>query len=81
VVQVSEELIEAMHRREKLVQVTKVVLAELACRIALRLQGGSERYRLRWAPNRDCAASFRPVRIGNSPVMKTARAACFGSNP
>ena len=47
VVQISEELIEAVHGREILVQVTEVVLAELPGGIALCLQGGGERHGLR----------------------------------
>jgi hypothetical protein len=38
VVQVPEELVEAVHRRQELVAVAEVVLAELARRVALRLQ-------------------------------------------
>ena len=34
VIEVAEELVEAMHCRQKFVPVAKVVLAELACRIA-----------------------------------------------
>ena len=47
VIQVSEELVEAMHGRQKLVQVAEVVLAELPGGVALRLEGGGERAGLR----------------------------------
>ena len=43
VVQVAEEFIEAVNRRQKLVQVAEVVLAELARGVALCLEGGGER--------------------------------------
>ena len=43
VVEVAEELVEAVHRRQELVEVAEVVLAELAGRVALRLQGGGDR--------------------------------------
>ena len=46
VVQVAEELVEAVHRRQVLVQVAQVVLAELAGCIAKRLQHGGQRDRL-----------------------------------
>jgi hypothetical protein len=38
VVQIAEELVEAVHRRQELVPVAEVVLAELAGRVALRFQ-------------------------------------------
>src|SRR4051794_11480907 len=37
-VEVAEELVEAVHRRQVLVEITQVVLAELSCRIAARLE-------------------------------------------
>ena len=43
VVQVAEEFVEAVHRRQELVQVAEVVLAELAGGVALRLERGGER--------------------------------------
>ena len=43
VVQVAEEFVEAVQRRQELVQVAEVVLAELAGRVALRLERGGER--------------------------------------
>ena len=42
VIQVSEELIEAVQRRQVLVQVAEVVLAELAGGVALRLERGGD---------------------------------------
>ena len=49
-VEVAEELVEAVHRRQELVAVAEVVLAELAGRIALRLQDvGDGRVLLRQA--------------------------------
>ena len=41
-VQVAEELVEAVQRRQELVQVAEVVLAELAGGVALRLEGGGD---------------------------------------
>ena len=77
VVQVSEELIEAMHRREKFVQVTEVVLAELAGGIALRLCAVARVTACAGIPTSApaCPTVVSPVRIGNSPVMKLARPA------
>ena len=43
VVEVAEELVEAMHRREELVLVAEMVLAELAGGVPLRLEGGGDR--------------------------------------
>ena len=43
VVQVAEELVEAVHRRQELVAVTEVVLAELAGRVPLALQRRRDR--------------------------------------
>ena len=45
-IEVTEELVEAVHRRQILVQVAKMVLAELPGRIAVRLQHGGERHGL-----------------------------------
>ena len=42
-VEVAEEFVEAVHRRQELVAVAQVVLAELAGRIALRLQQFGDR--------------------------------------
>ena len=42
VIQVAEELVEAVHRRQVLVAVAEVVLAELPGRIALRLERGRD---------------------------------------
>jgi len=47
VVQIPEELVEAVHRRQELVQVAEVVLPELSRGVALRLEGRGERARLR----------------------------------
>ena len=75
---IAEEFVEAMHRRQILVQVAEMVLAELARGIALRLERGGERAGLgrqgrRRRPPGPTVVS--PVRIGNSPVMKLARPA------
>ena len=47
VIEVAEELVEAVHRRQELVQVAQVVLAELPGGVAHRLQRGGDRRRLR----------------------------------
>ena len=75
VVEVAEELVEAVHRRQELVEVAQVVLAELAGGVAHRLEGGGDRRRLRGHADREPAwpTVVRPVRIGSSPVMKLAR--------
>ncbi len=66
VIEVTEELVEAMHRRQVLVAVAKVILAELAGRIAKRLEhlGKSRRFRLEpkfraRTPDRSHAAADR----------------------
>ena len=38
VIEIAEELVEAMHRWQKLVAVAEMVLAELSGRVALRLE-------------------------------------------
>ena len=43
VVEVAEEFVEAMHRRQVLVAVAEMILAELASRVALRLEQLGER--------------------------------------
>ena len=77
VIEIAEELIEAVHRRQKLVQVAQMVLAELAGGIAHRLQRRRDRRRLAGMPIGEPAwpTVVRPVRIGNWPVMKLARPA------
>ena len=46
VIEVAEKLVEPVHRRQELVQVAQMVLAELAGLVALRLEHGRERHRL-----------------------------------
>ena len=77
-IEIAEELVEAMHRRQMLVAVAKMVLAELAGRIAeileeLRRLVGSSALRPSVAPGMPTLVS--PVRIGDCPVMKAARPA------
>ena len=77
VVQVAEELVEAVQRRQVLVQVAEVVLAELPGGVALRLERGGEGAGL--GRHADVGAGLadgrQPVRSGISPVMKLARPA------
>ena len=47
VIEVAEELVEAVHRRQELVAVAQVVLAELAGGVAHRLERGGDGHRLR----------------------------------
>ena len=47
VIEVAEEFVEAVHRRQKLVLVAEVVLAELAGGVAHSLERGGNRHRLR----------------------------------
>ena len=77
VIEVAEELVEAVHRRQELVQVAEVVLAELAGGVAHALERGGDghgfRRQARGAPA--WPTVVMPVRIGSSPVMKAARPA------
>ena len=77
VIQVAEELVEAVDGRQELVEVAEVVLAELPGGIAHGLQRRRDRHRLSWHPDRRPAwpTVVMPVRIGSSPVMKLARPA------
>ena len=83
VVQISEELIEAVHGREILVQVAEMVLAELPGGIALCLQSGGERHGLcrdanvgpRLADGRQPRADRQ---LAGNEVRPARRAACFG---
>ena len=78
VIEVTEELIEAVHRRQELVQIAEVVFAELPGRVALRLERGGEGTGLAQAcrhPRPAWPTVVRPVRMGISPVMKFARPA------
>ena len=45
-VQIAEEFVEAVHRRQVFVQIAQMVLAELPGLVALRLQDGCQRHRL-----------------------------------
>ena len=78
VVEVAEELVEAVHGRQELVEVAEVVLAELA--------GGVAHATLSAVAMVGACAGMpivapawptvvRPVRIGSWPVMKLARPA------
>ena len=83
VVQVAEELVEAVQRRQELVQVAEVVLAELPGGVALRLERGRDGACL--GRHADVGAglaepSSEPVRSGISPVMK-AGPACRAASP
>jgi len=77
VVEVAEELVEAVHGRQELVAVAKMVLAELAGGIALRLEQLGERRVLVGSPSlAPGRPTFRsPVRKQDWPVMKAARPA------
>ena len=78
VVEVAEELVEAVHGRQELVAVTEMVLAELAGGVAERLeQLGEGRVLLLQADGRRPASRpwSGPVRIGDCPVMKAERPA------
>ena len=76
-VEVAEELVEAMDGWQKSVLVTEMVLAELTSRIAHRLNTvamvGASSGIPSGAPA--CPTVVSPVRIGSSPVMKFARPA------
>ena len=67
VVEVTEELVEAVNRWQELVAVAEMILAELPGRVALRLeQLGDRRVLLRKALFRRRQPTFnRPVRIGD----------------
>ena len=76
VVQVPAEFIEAVHGRQKFVQVSQVIFAELAGGVthgleAVAMVGASSASQ--WGSGLPTVVS--PVRIGNSPVMKLARPA------
>jgi hypothetical protein len=77
VIEVAEELVEAVRRRQELVLVAQMVLAELAGRGAQRLQQVRDGRVCR--PETDVgsghATLVRPVRIGFCPVMNAARPA------
>ena len=77
VIEVAEELVEAVHGRQKFVAVAEMVLAELAGRVALRLeQLGNRRILLRQPLLRAGSPTFSsPVRNGLCPVMNAARPA------
>ena len=77
VVEVAEELVEAVHRRQELVAVAEVVLAELAGGVALRLeQLGDASGPCRTALPARRAGRPSAARCGSDwPVMKAARPA------
>ncbi len=76
-VEIAEELVEAMYGRQELVLVAEVVLTELAGDVAERLEQLGDRRVVRaqalvgaWQTDLG-----EPVRIGDWPVMKAARPA------
>ena len=77
VVQVAEELVEAVQRRQVFVEIAQVVLAELAGRIAQDFSAVASV--TAWSGMPTSAPAWptvvKPVRIGISPVMKLARPA------
>ena len=77
VIEIAEELVEAVHRGQELVPVAEVVLAELAGGVAQRLERGGDGHRLAGRPLVAPAwpTVVMPVRTGSSPVMKLARPA------
>jgi hypothetical protein len=77
VIQVAEELIEAMHRRQMLVAVSEVILAKLPGGIALDFSTSAS---VTVCGCKPCGLPTEPTvvspeRIGNCPVMKAARPA------
>jgi hypothetical protein len=76
VVEIAEELVEAVHRRQVLVPIAEMVLAELAGGVAERLQqlGDGRVFLLKSNRGAGHADLGQPVRIGFWPVMN-ARAA------
>ncbi len=83
VVQISEELVEAVHGREIFVQVAEVVLAELPGGIALCLQGGGERRSLCRDPHVGTGLAYgrqsgADRQLAGDEVRATRRATCFG---
>ena len=77
VIEVAEELIEAVDGGQELVEVAEVVLAELAGGIAQRLEGRGDGQASAGSPILAPAwpTVVMPVRMGSSPVMKFARPA------
>ena len=77
VVQVPEELVEAVHRRQELVLVPQVVLPELPRRVAVVLQQLRDRGVLGLQPDRAAGRPTleSPVRKQLCPVMKDERPA------
>ena len=77
VIEIAEELVEAVDRGQELVAVAQVVLAELAGGVALRLERGGDGAGFGRQSGRAPAwpTVVMPVRMGSSPVMKFARPA------
>ena len=77
VIEVAEELVEAVHGRQELVQVAEVVLAELPGRVAERLQQLGDRRVLGLQADVEpgMPTLVRPVRKTLWPVMNDARPA------
>jgi hypothetical protein len=77
VIEVAKELIEAVHCRQKLVEVAEVVLAELTRGVPLDFSTVAMVGACAGMPIGEPAwpTVVSPVRIGNSPVMKLARPA------
>src|SRR6185437_12109439 len=83
VVQVTKELVEAVHRWQIFVEIAEMVLAELPGSIALLLQRGGERRGLVRYANvgpglADGCQPGADRQFAGNEVRTTRRAACFG---
>ena len=76
-VEVAEEFVEAVQRRQVLILVAEMVLAELAGLVAQRLQefGDGRIFRAEAYVGAGMPTLVSPVRIGFWPVMNAARPA------
>ena len=77
VVEVSEELVEAVHGRQEFVPIAEVILPKLAADVALWLEefGDGRVFCLEAELFLGKRTFVRPVRIGDWPVMEAARPA------
>ena len=83
VIEVTEELVEAVHRRQEFILVAKMVLAELAGRVAHPLQRSGNRHRLRGYPDGCAGLAHRghacaDRQFTGDEVGAACRAARFG---
>ncbi len=83
VIEVAEELVEPVHGGQELIEIAKVIFAELAGRVALCFERGGDRASFRWYANLGARLADRGHAGANrqfagDEVRAASRATCLG---